>query len=253
MRNDILKLNDKRIVIAGPILSYSLDVASQMSRQGASIVFLSPDKDSAERLCQVINDEREISSQNGRAAFVHMNFEKTSAAKLMAEAAHAGGGVDIYMDLMNWHFPTPEPLKEWPEKSIQHNFQQSMQLAMSALEFFKGRKKGKIIFTFDGLAFSHFSRAADYAIARGSLFAFIESQAQILLKTHIHVMGCKINLSEDMLIKYYPEKNMVESLKALSGEYPHLKITTTEAISKTMSFLASDLSQGVAGQVLTVF
>jgi NAD(P)-dependent dehydrogenase (short-subunit alcohol dehydrogenase family) len=251
--NDILKLNDKRIVIAGPILSYSLDVASQMSRQGASVVFLSPDKDAAERLCQVINDEREISSNNGRAAFVHMSFEKTTAAKLMAEAATAGSGIDIYMDFMNWHFPVAETLKEWPEKSVQHNFQQSLQLAMAALEFFKGRKKGKLIFSFDGLAFSHFSKAADYAIARGSVIAFIESQAQTLLKSHIHLMGCKINLTEDMLLKYYPEKNLADSQKALAAEYPHLKITTNEAISKTMSFLASDLSQGVAGQILTVF
>jgi len=251
--NDILKLNDKRIVIAGPILSYSLDVASSLSRQGASVVFLSNDKDSAERVCQVINDEREIADKNGRAAFVKLDFEKNNAAKLMAEAAAAGSGIDIYMDLMNYHFPAAEPLKEWPAKSVQHNFQESLQLAMAALEFFKGRKKGRVIFTFDGLAFSHFARAADYAIARGSLFAFIESQSQQLLKSHIHVMGCKINLSEDMLIKYFPEKNMVESLKALGAEYPHLKITPTEAISKTMSFLASDLSQGVAGQVLTVF
>ncbi len=253
MPNDILKLNDKRIVIAGPILSYSLDVATQMSRQGASVVFLSPDKDSAERLCQVINDEREISAQNGRAAFAHMNFEKNNASKLMADAAHAGGGIDIYMDFMNWHFPSGETLKEWPEKSLQHNFQHSLQLALAALEFFKGRKKGKMIFSFDGLAFSHFSKAADYAIARGSLFSFIESQSQFLLKSHIHLMGCKINLSEDMLLKYYPEKSMVESLKSLAQEYPHLKITTNDAISKAMSFLASDLSQGVAGQVITVY
>lgn len=253
MPNDILKLSDKRIVIAGPILSYSLDIASQLSRQGASIVFLSPDKDSAERICQVINDDREINSQYGRAIHVAMNFEKTTAAKMMAEAAHSGGGIDIYMDLMNWHFPANETLSQWPAQSVQHNFQESLQLTLSAMDFFKSRKKGKIIFIFDGLPFSNFARAADYAIARGSLFAFIESQAQILLKSHIHLMGCKINLSEDMLLKYFPDKSMAESLKALTSDYPHLKITTTESISKTVSFLTSDLSQGIAGQVLNIF
>lgn len=253
MPNDILKISDKRIVLAGPIFSYSLDVATQLSRQGATVIFLTPDTESAERLAQVINDEREINSRYGRAGVVPMNFDSGTAAKMMADATHAAGGIDMYVDLMNWHILPKEPGDDVNAVSAQKNFHESAQLTYAALEFLKQRKRGKIIFVFDGLPFSHFFPAAAYAVARGGMLSFVPSQAQALRQKQVQITGCKIHLSEDMLIKYFPEKTLADASKALSQEYPHLKITSTDSISKIICFLTSDLSQGITGQTLDVF
>lgn len=249
MQNDILKLADKTVVIAGPFASYTFDMVSSLSRQGASVVLLTPDEANAKRICQVINDEREINEDYGKAFTLLFNPDKDSPEKIMADAAHTFHGLDIYIDNMNWHESPKEDnsLADF-DKSLKRNLDLSTKLTVAALHFLKGRKKGKVIFLIDGAPFSQNLTPA-YTVARGGILSLIESYAPELKKFNININGLMLELSEDFLLKHFPGQNFKDSLLALKKESPNIEITRTEVISKFVTLLACDLSQGATGQV----
>lgn len=246
MPNDILKLADKTVVFAGPICSYTFDIVSSLSRQGASIVLLTPDEAGAQRICQVINDEREIHEDFGRAFPLPFFVDKDSPDKKMADAAHTFHGLDIYIDNMNWHDARGDNSHSTDSK--RRNLELSTRMLEAALPFLKHRKRGKVIFLMDGYAMSN-GAAPLYAENRGAIAGLIETHATELKKSLTTINGIAVELSEDFLIKHLPGMSLKEGLAELKKDHPHLEITRTEMISKFVTLLSCDLAQGATGQI----
>jgi 3-oxoacyl-[acyl-carrier protein] reductase len=249
VQNDILKLADKSVVLAGPFCSYTFDIVSFLCKQGASVVLLTPDHANAQRICQVINDDREIHEDYGRAFPLSYDLDKDAPEKIMADAAHTFRGLDIFIDNMNWH-EDPKKTRDaiTLQKSLRRNFELSKQLTASALTFLKSRKKGKIIFMMDGLAMDP-SLETDYGKTRSELKAWIAQVGEEHRKSYININGLMVDLSEDFLLRHFPGKTLKEGLALLKQDKPELEITRTEVISKFVTLLSCDLTQGVTGQV----
>jgi 2-hydroxycyclohexanecarboxyl-CoA dehydrogenase len=249
VQNDILKLADKSVVLAGPFCSYTFDVVSSLCKEGASVVLLTPDHASAQRICQVINDDREIHEDYGRAFPLAYSLDKDAPEKIIADAAHTFRGLDIYIDNMNWHESSKaEKNPITLQKSMRRNFELSKQLATAALPFLVSRKKGKMVFMMDGFAMEP-TLQTDYAKARGPLCDWIHKIGIENRRCYLNINGLQIELSEDFLLRHFPERTLKESLAVLKQDHPDLEITRTEVISKFVTLLACDLTQGVTGQV----
>jgi 2-hydroxycyclohexanecarboxyl-CoA dehydrogenase len=249
VQNDILKLADKSVVLVGPFCSYTFDVVSSLCRLGASVVLLTPDHASAQRICQVINDDREIHEDYGRAFPLAYSLDKDSPEKIIADAAHTFRGLDIYIDNMNWHEDAKKEKDALSlQKSVRRNFELSKQLASAALPFLLSRKKGKMIFMMDGFALDPATQT-DYSKARGPLSDWINKIGLENRRSYLNINGLQIELSEDFLLRHFPGRTIKESLAALKQDHPDLEISRTEVISKFVTLLACDLTQGVTGQV----
>lgn len=247
MQNDILKLADKTVAITGPCSSYLFDMASSLSRQGAAVVLITPDEAGGQRLCQVINDEREIKADYGRAAAMALKIDTDTPEKIIADAAHVFHGLDIYIDNRSWlDCPNATNDTDYDDR-LESHMQISKQLATAASIFLKKRKKGRMIFMLEGVALDH-DKNPSCLIRREKLLSFIEEQAAELRGAQSIANAIVLNLTEDLLLKHFPKQPLKESAAQMRAINSSLDISRTEAISKLVTFLASDLAQGVSGQ-----
>lgn len=247
MQNDILKLADKTVAISGPCSSYLFDMASSLSRQGAAVVLITPDEAGGQRLCQVINDEREIKADYGRAAAMALKADKDTPEKIIADAAHIFHGLDIYIDNRSW-LESPKSMDDADYNDrLEKHMLISTQLATAASTFLKKRKKGRMIFMLESVALDH-EKNPQWHIPRQKHLSFIEEQAAELRSAQSIANAILLNLTEDLLLKHFPKQSLKESVAQMKAVNSLFDIGRTEAISKLVTFLSSDLAQGVSGQ-----
>ena len=234
MPNDILKVSDKRVLIAGPITSYSYEIGYTYTSQGASICFLTPDTDKARRVCDTLNESRELYRNYGRALFYELDLRLETIDRTIDSALQSIFGLDIYIDALNLF--APESIaKELPGAILE-------KISSVLTE----RLRGRIVILVDQ-SLQHIEHYQAYSEFRQKSIDWFESQKNQLLQKNIIAHHVVIPLSEDSLLFINPQKTINESLKVLNEKTSlTLKITKPDNISKILIAATSDLTSSLA-------
>lgn len=233
MPNDILKLSDKRILLAGPITSFSYEIGYSYTIQGASVCYFTPDMDKAQRLCDALNDAREIHRNYGRASAAPLNAGEDNLEKSVATALQAIHGVDIYIDALNFlntNATAPEL---------------QSQLFEEITRIFQERQRGRLILLVDNFLLTQKTFEDGFGKYRKHALDWVMQNKMILLQKNIVCHTLHITLSEDCLLFLNPQLTLNDSLKKVSSEQFPLKITKPDNISKALLASSGDLMANV--------
>lgn len=233
MPNDILKLGDKRILLAGPITSFSYEIGYAFTTQGASICYFTPDLDKAQRISDTLNDSREIHRHYGRAAAAPLKLENGSMSGSVATAIQAISGIDIYIDAHNFLDP----------KLVQSEIQ--TQMLEDVTRVFQERQRGRILLLVDNFLLTQKTFEDGFGKFRKPALEWVRQNKVALLQKNIVCHTLQITLSEDCLLFLNPQMTLNESLKKISSEQFPLKITKPDNISKALLATGGDLMTNV--------
>lgn len=233
MPNDILKLGDKRILLAGPITSFSYEIGHSFTTQGASICYFTPDIDKAQRISDTLNDAREIHRNNGRACAVVMDLQAQPFAKALASAIQSINGLDVFIDAMN--FLNPQKVR--PELQTE---------MLSEVErIFIERQRGRMVLLVDNFLLTQKTYEDSFGKYRKVALEWILQNKMSLLQKNIVAHTLHVTLTEDCLLFLNPQLTLNESLKKITSEQFPLKITKPDNISKALLAASGDLMSSV--------
>lgn len=231
MPNDILKLGDKRILLAGPITSFSYEIGHSFTAQGASICFYTPDIEKAQRISDTLNDAREIHRNYGRAVAAPMDLQLGS--KSLATAIQYINGLDVYIDALN--FLNPQKVR--PELQPE--------LFGEVEKIFTERQRGRAILLVDNFLLTQRMYEDSFGKYRKAAIDWVAQNKMLLLQKNIVTHTLHVTLTEDCLLFLNPQLTLNESLKKITSEQFPLKITKPDNISKALLAISGDLMSSV--------
>ncbi|MCC6137789.1 MAG: hypothetical protein IT287_04105 [Bdellovibrionaceae bacterium] len=240
MPNDILKLSDKRILLAGPITSFSYEIGYAFTSQGASVCYFTPQMDKAQRISDTLNDAREIHRNYGRASACPLDVMASDHDKAISSAIQSINGLDIYIDAINILNP--------------QNISPSLQIHVleRVATVLQERQRGKILFLADTYLMNHKDHQNNFGKFRQIGFDWINENKIALLQKNITTHTLKIGLSEETLLFLSPQTTLNESLKKINTESAPIKLTKPDTISKALLAAGSDLMTNVLPSELTL-
>jgi hypothetical protein len=233
MPNDILKLGDKRILLAGPITSFSYEIGHSFTTQGASICFFTPDIEKAQRISDTLNDAREIHRNYGRACAAAMDLDAQPFTRSLATAIQSINGLDVFIDAMNFL----NPLK------VRAEIQTEMLNEVERI--FTERRRGRLLLLLDNFLLTQKTYEDTFGKYRKYSSDWIMQNKMSLLQKNIVAHTLQISLTEDCLIFLNPQIPLNESLKKITSEQFPLKISKPDNISKALLAASGDLMSSV--------
>lgn len=233
MPNDILKLGDKRILLAGPVTSFSYEIGHAFTTQGASVCYFTPDVDKAQRISDTLNDSREIHRSYGRATSAPLKLDDAHFEKSLATAIQSISGIDVYIDALNFL----NPQKALPEMQTR--------LLEEVSRIFQERQRGRVILLVDNFLLTQKTFEDGFGKYRKLALEWIAQNKMTLLQKNILAHTLHVTLTEDCLLFLNPQLTLNESLKKITSEQFPLKITKPDNISKALLATSGDLMVSV--------
>lgn len=245
-------LNGRTALIVGPFTSTVQSLMMGLTQIGCDVVFLSRDSSSSQRFCNQLNDQREVNSKFGRCMGLQsalMSVEDVREA--VGSAAQYFGSVDLFIDAQVFSDPDAYVIGEdltHLESEITRNFKSSVWLTHAVLNFFKSRKRGRILYLMN----EHYSDPV-LAGARGALWPFAQALAKKVAEHNVTVNVLKLGLTEEFILAQYPGVSSIkEALVMLKEKEPHLKITEPERVTNTVVYLVSTYGAALNGQSISL-
>lgn len=245
-------LRERTALIVGPFSTIVQNLVMNLTQNGTDCVLLDFDNAPSQRFCNQINDAREINSKFGRA--VSMKSPMSSLADIkeaVGSAAQTFGAVDLLIDAQAYNkesrFKVGDSI-DYLEEELTQNFKSSVWLTHTVLNYFKNRKRGRVLFLMN-------ERYPDpiLAAARGALVPFAQSLAKQVAEFNVTINVLKLGMTEEIIMSQYPEaKTLKEALEKIREKDPLMKITEPDKVSNTITYLVSQFGSAVNGQVLSL-
>lgn len=250
-------LHQRVALIAGPLSSTVSSIVMGLTRLGADCVILDPDKSVPQAFINQINDAREINDKFGRAAFIPSDLTSKDQIKdLIGRASQTFGGLDIYIDALMIHQPTPMKIDEGIEGldlMIDKHLKSSLYLTQGVLAFFKNRKRGRILYLLNDSPSVKAKEDVMVQAVRSGLIRFAAFLAKQVSEFNITANTLSIALTEEYILAHEPgTKSIKEALEKMKQADPALRITEPDKITQTVTFLVSPLGIAINGQLLNL-
>ena len=245
-------LRERTALIVGPFSTTVQNLVTSLTQAGSDCVLLDFDNVASQRFCNQINDAREISSKFGRALNLKSPMKTVEDIKdAVGSAAHSFGSVDMLIDVQTYNKPNRFVVGdsiEYMDEELDHNFKSSVLLTHAVLNFFKTRKRGRILYVMN----EHYPDPI-LAAARGAMIPFAQSLAKQVSAFNVTVNVLKLALTEEYILALHPEaKTLKEAVEKMREKEPHLKITEPEKVSNTVTYLMSQYGSAINGQTLSL-
>ncbi|HEY8271852.1 MAG TPA: SDR family oxidoreductase [Pseudobdellovibrionaceae bacterium] len=250
-------LHQRVALIAGPLSSTVSSIVMGLTRLGADCVILDPDKSVPQAFISQISDAREINDKFGRAAFIPADLTSKDQIKdLIGRASQVFGGLDMYIDALMIHQPTPMKIDEAIEGldlMLDKHLKSSLYLTNGVLAFFKSRKRGRIIYLLNDSPVAKAKEDILVHAVRSGLMKFSSALAKQVGEFNITVNALSIALTEEYILAHEPGTNSIkEAMEKMKQLDPSLKITEPDKITQTVTFLVSPLGIAINGQTLNL-
>ena len=243
-----LRLKDRVAIVTGASGGNGQAIAKAMAEEGAKVVVA----DILEQ--QGLETVKEISNAGLQAVFVKVDVsdssEITTAVKTVLDQF---GRIDILVN--NAGVPLIENFHEGDEqhwdKVIAVNLMGVMVFTHSVLPGMIERKYGKIINIASTAAILAGPRQVVYSASKGGVVAFTRSLAAEMARHHINVVG----INPGFIITPMSEKGremMPGYFAKVESNIPWGRPGIPEDVAKLAVFLASDDSEYITGQCITI-
>ena len=252
-----LNLNEKTIIIYGPIQQMVQSLATSLTGLGADVALIDSQASKMQRFAENLMDMRQVNGKNGRAAVIEKEVNSAQDAKdAVSRASELFGGVDVYIDAnfsgrSEW-FSKTAAIDRFEEIFHSH-LSRSLFMAHAALEFLRGRTRGRVVFMLNDLKLLTQEGESLNAAARSSLINFSQSVAKEVVQDNVTINCLGVGVTEEYLLNRFPEAPTIkEAFEELKTKIPTAKMTDAIDVANAAAFFCSPLSSAVTGQYLSV-
>ncbi len=241
MRESFLKLNDRTVVLSGPLTQITSAIVTTLSERGSDVAMVVSDKlREAQRYAENISDAREIHHNYGRVAAIESSMEsKDICSEAISRAAEVFGSIDILIDT---HLLGVSSANE----EFETFNQASIHMSQAALPYLEGRQKGRIIIlTNDFLLNSSQEETPQQKL--------VKEISPSLMNKNItaNVISCGIT-EEYLLAKHEGKLSLKEALEKEVSELGSARLVDPIEIASLVTFISSPVSSGVCGQTIHI-
>jgi NAD(P)-dependent dehydrogenase (short-subunit alcohol dehydrogenase family) len=244
-----MELKGKTAIVTGAGRGIGEGIACVLAREGANVVL------TARKMDEIASVAKKIESQGGKALPFTADVSKKADVQAMAAATvKQFGAIDILVNNAGIEAP-PTLVKDIPEEQwdrvLRINLKGVFLCCQAVIPQMMAQKKGKIvnIASTAGIRMTFFG-SVDYTVAKHGVAGLTQHLAWELADSHINVNtvcpgGVLTPLMESGTTPEYREM-VVNRLVPLG------RFCAIEEIGEAVSFLASDRSDMITGQMLAV-
>lgn len=238
-----MNFKNKTIVVTGAASGIGLATAEAFVKAGGNVILadLSADKGEAEA--------KRLSGQ-GKATFIKLDVGSDEAIDAFAKAALGQGDVHVLVNCAGYGKGQPFVENERPyiAKVLDINLMGPIKLTRALLDPMIARKSGKIVNVASDAGRVGSSGETVYSGAKGGLIAFSKGLAREMARYSINVNCVCPGPTETPMLMALPENHREAFKKAI----PMRKFAQPSDVANAIMFFASDMSDYVTGQTLSV-
>lgn len=239
-----MRLDGKTAVVTGAASGIGLATAEALAQAGAAVILadLAQDKASAEA------ERLRAAGHDARAEALDVASSQSVTA--LAERVLARGEVHVLVNCAGWGkaqaFMDNEP--EFWDRVVDINLMGPIRLARALLAPMIERRAGKIVNVASDAGRVGSSGETVYSGAKGGLISFSKGLAREVARHGINVNCVCPGPTETPMLMAVPERHREAFLRAI----PMRRFGKPSDVADAIVFLASDRSDYITGQVLSV-
>lgn len=241
MRESFLKLNDRTVVLSGPLTQVTSAIVATLSERGSDVAMVVSDRlREAQRYAENVSDAREIHHNYGRVAAIESSMESQElCSESISRAAEVFGSIDILIDT---HLLGVTSDKEEFEKYSSA----AIHMSQAALPYLEGRQKGRIIILTNDFLLKESKEETPQQ-------KLVKEISPRLMNQNItaNVLSCGIT-EEYLLAKHDGKLSLKDALEKEIEELGSARMIDPMEVASAVTFFASPVSSGVCGQTLHV-
>ncbi|SHF21241.1 SDR family NAD(P)-dependent oxidoreductase [Alkalibacter saccharofermentans] len=238
-------LENRIALITGAARGIGKSIAKDFAQEGAQVVVLDILESEGKQTVS------EIQAEGGRAYFINCDVTDSLCLKSATlEVEKNMGKIDILV--LNAGISIKQPLDDIDEATWHQVLDVNLNGAFFTLKAFidhiRSSKYGKIIFISSGSAYTGTGGGLNYVASKAGLNAMVLNLAKELgpLGINVNAIAPRV-IHTEMLENLYPDE---ESKNKIRNLIPIRKIGQPEDVAYLASFLASDKSEYIHGQVI---
>ncbi len=223
-------------------------IALTLAKEGCDIISADMDFEGAKKTAE------EVKASGHKAIAVKVNVSKQDEVNDMVKTALAEfGRVDILVNTAGGTAgagPVIQASEEKWRRDIDVNFFGSMYCAKAVLPGMIQQKYGKIVNFSTGIALTGMMGSSSYAGAKAALISFTKCLSMEVGPSNINV-NC---LQPSMVMTNFGTHATMDPKMAeqMAQRLPLRRLTTTQDIANLVTFLVSDISNGITGKIFEI-
>jgi 3-oxoacyl-[acyl-carrier protein] reductase len=243
-----LGLKDKVALVtgAGSQIGFGKAISLTLAKEGCDVAVNDVNLDDAKKTAAGVK------ALGRKAVAIKADVTRKAEVQEMVKKALAEfGRIDILVNNAGGMHPQGYFLDQKEEiwdRDINLNIKGAMLCSQAVLPGMIERKYGKIINISSSVAKQAFPGVSTYAMSKAAIYVFTRSLAKMVIKQGITVNSVAPGWALTNFDKRPPE----EIVKRFTPDTPIGRGTTTQDIANMVTFLASDVSGDVVGQVICV-
>lgn len=243
-----LKLKGKVALVtgAGSQIGFGRAICLTLAQEGCNIIVNDIDGENAEKTASSL---RELGCRS--VAIKADVTKRTEVEEMVKKSLDLFGKIDILVNNAG-AMVQPKPFVEQEEdiwdREIALNLKGAMICSQAVLPHMMERRYGKIINISSGAVRRVFPYISTYIIAKGGLEVFTRSLAKMVAPLGI-IVNC---VAPGWALTNFVKGDKEATRKAFLPETPIGRETKPQDVANLVTFLASDLSEDIVGQVIGV-
>lgn len=243
------------MVLLNSCSSVGRAIALGLTECGANVALVDHRESENSRLAEDIMNQREVNEKRGRAGSIFTNWkDEKSVQDVISRCAEAFGGIDILVDA-NCHEKDLSFSKDFDVEKlnelIQMNLRASLVITHKAVQFLKGRKRGRIIYLLQDLYRLGFEGDSLSAATRTGLIHFSKVLSKELHGDNVTVNCVATGPTEEYLLAKRPGKSLKAAQDDLLSHLKPSRVVENVEIANLVCYLASPLASSITGQTLS--
>ena len=239
-------LKNKVAIVSGGSRGIGRAIALELANEGANVAFnYLKSKDHALKV------KKEIESKGRKALVFQSDVKDLEATKKMVEETREKlGGLDIVVNnagiLRDKALMMMGP-EDWGDV-IATNLSGAFNLVKAAIVGFMKEKRGNIVNITSVAGIRGAARQVNYASSKAGLIGLTKSLAREVAAYNIRVNAVAPGFIDTDMVSGFKE----EYKKGLIAKIPQSRFGTSQEVAKVVTFLASENSSYITGQVIPV-
>ena len=236
-----MRLDGKTAIVTGAGSGIGRAVAETLGAAGAHVVATDIDAEGVDAAASA------VVSAGGSAAARELDVTDAQAIRDIASEL---GAVDVLANVAGWDriMPFVDNTPEFIERIVELNYLGAVRMCHAFLPAMIEAGGGKIVSVSSDAGRVGSMGETVYAGAKGGVIAFSKSLAREMARNSINVNVVCPGPTDTPLFRAQPERMQQALIRAI----PFRRVGTPQDLANAVLFFASDLSEYVTGQVLSV-
>ena len=243
MRDSLLKLQDKTILLIGPFNGVTQALLRTLTEFGADVAYVSEPDKGIPKYIEGVNELRHVHPESGRAAHFSFDPKSRDIGELLGRIVEGLGRMDVLIEA--------SPLSWKKDEDPAPGLEMANRLAEALVPFFQVKKRGRIIFLFEDPSLVELKLEGFNDGYQSALVTNLKVLARAMADRHVTVNGLGLGITEDFLLKMFPKSPSIrKALESLKADHAGARLVEFTDVAVAVAYLASAGSSGLTGQVL---